>query len=163
MSGQVVGADERRSVMTDVALPPPPSPPVVAPPPSSFGGGGKLWAVVAALAILVVGAIGMVAILQSNHGAVKAVHVVHVPGTPAPATPGPSDAGGRVCGAGVAALNAGTSCPFALNVAAAYYGSGQQGTVQVYSPVTHQTYSMSCTAGHPHTCSGGNNAQVSVP
>lgn len=76
---------------------------------------------------------------------------------------GSSDSGGRACGSGVVALNAGTTCPFALNVAAAYYDSGQQGTVDVYSPVTDQTYTMSCTAGHPHTCSGGNNAQVSVP
>jgi hypothetical protein len=83
-------------------------------------------------------------------------------GTSTP-TGGSSDSSGRDCGSGVVALNAGTTCPFALNVAATYYDSGQPGTVEVFSPVTHQTYTMSCTAGHPHTCSGGNNAQVSVP
>jgi hypothetical protein len=76
---------------------------------------------------------------------------------------GGSDSGGRDCGSGVVALNSVTTCPFALNVASTYYSSGQQGTVDVYSPVTDQHYTMSCTAGHPHTCSGGNDAQVSVP
>jgi hypothetical protein len=76
---------------------------------------------------------------------------------------GSSSGTGSDCGQGVRTLNGHTTCPFALNVAATYYQSGQQGTVDVYSPSTGQHYSMSCTAGHPHTCSGGNDAQVSIP
>ena len=58
-----------------------------------------------------------------------------------------------------------TTCGFALNVATDYYsqiGSGS-GTVQSFSPTTGQTYSMSCTAGEPHVCTGGNNAAVYFP
>lgn len=58
-----------------------------------------------------------------------------------------------------------TTCGFALNVATDYYsqiGTGS-GTVQSYSPTTGQSYSMSCTAGEPHVCTGGNNAAVYFP
>ncbi len=68
--------------------------------------------------------------------------------TPAPAPTVPSTGGS--CG-GELSVNSQTSCPFAENVESAYYaevGSGP-GTVVAYSPVTEETYTMSCS-GSPH-------------
>ena len=64
------------------------------------------------------------------------------------------------CGSGVTANNAGTTCSFALNVAEQYRASGGASTIQVYSPVTKQTYTMSCVGASATTCTGGNNASV---
>jgi hypothetical protein len=70
--------------------------------------------------------------------------------------------GGRTdCGGGLTA-GANTSCAFAHNVLSAYRRTGG-GTVQVYSPVTGKTYSMSCTSSPPHVCTGPNNASVYFP
>jgi hypothetical protein len=55
-----------------------------------------------------------------------------------------------------------TTCEFAENVRAAYDSHGP-GTVDVYSPVTERNYSMTCTAGTPVECTGGNNASVYFP
>ena len=78
----------------------------------------------------------------------------------APAAP-PSTAGGTDCGGG---LHAGpnTSCPFAQNVRDAYNEApGARASVRVFSPVTDQTYTMTCApAGNGVTCSGANNASV---
>jgi hypothetical protein len=78
-------------------------------------------------------------------------------GSPAP----PSSSGGRDCGGG---LHTGpnTSCPFAQNVRDAYNRApGTTASVRVFSPVTGQTYTMSCApAGSGVTCSGANNASV---
>jgi hypothetical protein len=64
------------------------------------------------------------------------------------------------CGSGVTANNAGTTCSFALNVAEQYRASGGASAIQVYSPVTKQTYTMSCVGASTTTCTGGNNASV---
>ena len=72
-----------------------------------------------------------------------------------------------------------TSCPFAQNVREQYMPFEQEGSVviNVYSPVTQETYPMNCvtagtidvTTGKPATtdnyvtCRGGNNAEVSFP
>lgn len=57
----------------------------------------------------------------------------------------------------------GTSCPFALNVAAAWVAAGRGTvTVQANSPVTGKTYSMNCVDGRLVTCSGGKNATVYI-
>jgi hypothetical protein len=68
---------------------------------------------------------------------------------------------GQACGGGLYA-GPNTSCPFAANVQQAYnQAPGLDATVQVFSPVTNQTYSMSCSpAGSGVTCSGANNASV---
>jgi hypothetical protein len=73
----------------------------------------------------------------------------------------PSVSGGTSCGDGLYA-GPNTSCPFAANVRRAYYEApGASATVAVYSPVTGETYSMSCApAGSGVTCSGGNDASV---
>lgn len=66
------------------------------------------------------------------------------------------------CGSGVGA-GPNTSCAFAQNVANAYYDSGGQTSLDVYSPTTGQTYTMTCTPGSPTVCRGGNDASVYVP
>lgn len=53
-----------------------------------------------------------------------------------------------------------TTCSFARNVVDAYRESGGSSSIEVYSPVTGETYTMSCTAGVTTVCSGGNNATV---
>lgn len=69
---------------------------------------------------------------------------------------------GSDCGNGVVA-GPNTSCPFALNVASEFHSSGGATQITVYSPVTGETYSMSCTPGQPNICRGGNNASVAFP
>jgi hypothetical protein len=63
-------------------------------------------------------------------------------------------------GASVYAGNSETSCEFAMSTAEAYhaYGNGSH-PFSVRSPVTGQTYSMTCTAAGS-VCQGGNNALV---
>jgi hypothetical protein len=81
----------------------------------------------------------------------------------APAPEGRSSDSGN-CGGSLSA-NEVTTCGFAEAVEDAYYaeiGSGA-GTVIAYSPTTEQTYSMYCTAGSPHECTGGNGAAVFFP
>jgi len=74
---------------------------------------------------------------------------------------GPQQGGGpHDCGSGVTANNGGTTCSFALNVAEQYRASGGASAIQVYSPVTKQTYTMSCVGASTTTCTGGNNASV---
>jgi hypothetical protein len=55
-----------------------------------------------------------------------------------------------------------TSCPFALNVCEQYNSvPGDSVAIDVYSPVTQQTYTMNCVrTGDTVTCRGGNNAVV---
>lgn len=69
---------------------------------------------------------------------------------------------GGSCGDGVS-VNSRTTCPFGRNVRDDYYSSGQDAVVYVHSPATGQDYSMSCSPGSPHTCTGGNNASVTFP
>ena len=62
-------------------------------------------------------------------------------------------------------VGANTTCSFAANVQSDYFsqiGVGS-GTVHSYSPTTERVYTMSCTAGTPHVCTGGNNASVYFP
>jgi hypothetical protein len=92
----------------------------------------------------------------------KTVYVA--PAAPAPAAPAAPvtdvPAGMTNCGGGVYA-GADTSCPFAQNVAADYTGGDP---FSVYSPVTGQSYTMTCTGPGTYedvvTCEGGNNAEV---
>ena len=79
---------------------------------------------------------------------VKTVHVR----APA-AAPAPTD-----CGGGVYA-GADTSCPFALDVAANYSGTGPD---YAYSPMTGLSYTINCSDSNPIICTGGNNALVQI-
>jgi hypothetical protein len=82
--------------------------------------------------------------------------------TSAPAAAPSPYASGRDCGGGLSA-GPNTSCEFARNVQSAYNAApGLSATVEVFSPVTGETYSMHCApAGSGTTCSGGNSASVS--
>lgn len=74
-------------------------------------------------------------------------------------------AGAVECSSSVAAGNDRTSCEFALNVADAWQRSDRASTqtVEAYSPVTNEKYTMGCAtvAGYT-TCSGGNGAVVYI-
>lgn len=61
-------------------------------------------------------------------------------------------------------VNRNTSCDFAANVAAAWLSTSRTGTttVRAISPVTNQTYTMTCVAGPVTVCAGGNNAAVYI-
>lgn len=99
--------------------------------------------------------------LRKNGGSGKAATAAA--GSPAPEG-GSSSSGSGNCG-GALSANSVTTCGFAENVEEAYYaeiGSGS-GTVIAYSPTTGTTYSMYCTAGSPHECTGGNDAAVYFP
>jgi hypothetical protein len=75
------------------------------------------------------------------------------------------------CGGGVLA-NGNASCPFAQNVREQYRSANPKGgasaaeswTIDVWSPVTKQSYTMTCVreAGGV-TCRGGNDAAVWFP
>jgi hypothetical protein len=65
------------------------------------------------------------------------------------------------CGGGLA-VGPHTTCAFAENVRSAYEANGP-GTAVVYSPVTQQTYAMTCSTGTPVVCTGGNDASVYFP
>jgi hypothetical protein len=74
---------------------------------------------------------------------------------------GSTTSGTTNCGGGVS-VNANTSCPFGLNVAETYRASGGQTVIEVFSPVTDRTYTMTCTGAAPVVCRGGNNAVVTI-
>lgn len=74
---------------------------------------------------------------------------------------GGSAGGSTSCGDGLS-VNSVTSCPFARNVRVTYEGSGGASTIDVYSPVTGQTYRMSCSSGVPVVCTGGDGAAVYI-
>jgi ribosome modulation factor len=74
------------------------------------------------------------------------------------------------CGGGVWG-NSNTSCPFAQNVHQKWWdpsvnpkgaaGGASELTIDVYSPVTNQTYTMNCWRDASGvTCRGGNDAAV---
>jgi hypothetical protein len=80
--------------------------------------------------------------------------------TAAPAAFADTYCGQASSGASVYAGNSDTSCEFAISTAEAYwnYGNGSH-PFSVQSPVTGQTYTMTCTnAGS--VCEGGNDAVV---
>jgi hypothetical protein len=82
--------------------------------------------------------------------------------SPAPTSSAATAPAGTSCGAGVV-VNSVTSCPFGVNTRDTYYANRQPAVVDVYSTVTDKTYTMSCTSGSPHVCTGGNNARVTFP
>ena len=81
----------------------------------------------------------------------------NAPQAAAPAAPA-APAGLTACGGGVFA-GSGTSCSFALNVAANYTGLGPD---YATSPVTGLSYTMNCSDSNPIICTGGNNALVQI-
>ncbi|MHA7648566.1 hypothetical protein ACX9NE_02075 [Mycobacterium sp. ML4] len=79
---------------------------------------------------------------------------------PAPQAAADTYCGTSSRGAKVYAGNPDTSCEFAMNTAETYHAHGT-GSIpfSVYSPVTGETYTMTCTAAGS-VCQGGNNALV---
>ncbi|WP_372790798.1 hypothetical protein [Paraconexibacter sp.] len=65
------------------------------------------------------------------------------------------------CGDGLS-VNSVTSCPFARNVRDAYEASGGSSVIDVYSPVTKLTYTLTCSGGVPVVCRGGDGAVVYI-
>ena len=102
--------------------------------------------------------------LKKLRGEVEKLKKGRVPRAAAPGggstPPGGSSGGSSACGNGVS-VNSVTTCPFAANVAAAFYADGP-GTVYASSPVTGQTYAMQCSGGVPTVCTGGNGAAVYI-
>lgn len=75
---------------------------------------------------------------------------------------GANNAGGSSsCGDGLS-VNSVTSCPFARNVRDEYQRTGGASVIDVYSPVTSQTYTLTCAAGIPTVCRGGNGAVIYI-
>ncbi len=75
-----------------------------------------------------------------------------------------TSAGSSSCGDDLS-VGPATTCGFGTNVRSDYYneiGAGA-GTVVSYSPTTGETYTMTCSSGAPHVCTGGNNASVYFP
>ncbi|MDX6603092.1 MAG: hypothetical protein QOF13_2294 [Solirubrobacterales bacterium] len=103
--------------------------------------------------------------IEKQLKALKHGHASNGPNTsPPPGTPPATSGEGSSCGGGLS-VGPNTTCGFAENVEADYFteiGSGS-GTVVSYSPTTGRLYSMYCTAGAPHECTGGNNASVYFP
>lgn len=100
--------------------------------------------------------------LRRDGGGTRASDDVVVSDTNTSATSSTSSS--STCGDGLS-VNSVTTCPFAKNVQSEYYdviGSGS-GTVYAYSPVTDRGYTMYCTAGSPHECTGGKGAAVYFP
>lgn len=87
-------------------------------------------------------------------------------GSPPPSeSPSTTTSGGSTSCGGSLSVGANTTCGFAANVEADYYsevGSGS-GSVYSYSPTTHQYYTMYCSSGTPHVCTGGHDASVYFP
>jgi hypothetical protein len=80
---------------------------------------------------------------------------------PAPQAQAPA-ARGAACG-GNLSVGANTSCAFARYVEAALSDAGGgTRTLSVYSPTTGRYYTMTCVAGVPTVCRGGNNAVVYI-
>lgn len=69
--------------------------------------------------------------------------------------------GYKQCGDGLS-VSPTTSCEFAQNVRQEYFSvPGDSVEINVYSPVTQQTYTMACVrTDNRVTCRGGNNAEV---
>jgi hypothetical protein len=70
----------------------------------------------------------------------------------------------KICGPGIAAIGP-TSCPFALNVAQAYFqriGSGSGWLADVYSPTTGESYTVQCIQRGGVWCTGGNGSEVNI-
>jgi hypothetical protein len=83
--------------------------------------------------------------------------------TPSVAYERPSEASASQtpCKAGLA-VGPDTTCAFAENVRSTFETNGP-GSYDVYSPVTERTYTMTCSAGAPVVCTGGNHASVYFP
>ncbi|WP_235214975.1 MULTISPECIES: serine/threonine protein kinase [Rhodococcus] len=173
-------------------VPPPPTyvtphPMYLPPPPQPPRSLAWMWVLLVALTLGLLGIIGYIWVwpMIVNDAANQAGDGTHtvVITSPAPQVPGPAPAQGggsevvpsystrcasvfpstefpsSAVGSNV------TSCEFSEEVRFEYVSQPQRGgtvTVNATSPVTGQTYTMSCSGSKVVTCTGGNNAVVYV-
>ncbi len=135
------------------------------------GGGRRLAALgllaVVALAGIGAGALAAAGVFSKTSTATTIVEkgrttIVTTATSALGATPSGTPSGTKPCGGGLS-VGANTSCAFAANVEHAYdqAGGGSQ-TVSAYSPATGLTYTINCTAGSPHVCTGGTTHNASI-
>jgi hypothetical protein len=80
-----------------------------------------------------------------------------------PAAPPANVSGGTSSCGGDLAVGPNTSCGFAQNVEQAYdQTSGGDQTVTAFSPATGITYTINCSGGSPHVCTGGTTHDASI-
>lgn len=102
------------------------------------------------------------AVLRVNRGRARTS-----PPPPPPPASGGGGAGGSpaptasMCGDGLS-VNSVTSCPFARAVRDRYESSNGASVIEVFSPVTQRSYTMTCSGGVPTVCRGGNGAVVTI-
>lgn len=86
--------------------------------------------------------------------------------TPPPSTSSTYTGSGpaKTCANGIGASSA-TTCEFAFNVAGEYGSNPGATSINAFSPVTGQDYTMTCSAwsGGGTVCRGGNDAAVFIP
>ncbi|QKT06548.1 serine/threonine protein kinase [Gordonia sp. X0973] len=132
--------------------------------PKSRGGNQVLIGVLAALVVVALGVGGYFAwsSLRGDSAASPPVTVTETTSA-GPAIPPPDSV---PCDTTVGVGTSVTSCPFAAAVRDAYLAAGAKGqarTVTAYSPVTGQSYSMSCLPEQGIVvCRGGNDAVVHI-
>ena len=96
------------------------------------------------------------AVLKVNRGPRKTS-----PSPPPASSPPPPPAQAETCGDGLS-VNSVTSCPFARAVRDEYESTNGASVIEVFSPVTQRSYTMSCSGGVPTVCRGGNGAVVTI-
>ena len=87
-------------------------------------------------------------------------------GSPQPTSESsPAATGGSTSCGGTLSVGPNTTCGFAANVESDYFSeiASGSGSVYSYSPTTGQYYTMYCSAGSPHVCTGGHDASVYFP
>jgi hypothetical protein len=152
-----------------------------APPPARSGNPLALIMLgVVALAGIAVGALAAGGVFSKAPSSVTTSRVVTAASARAPSTatstsvpastqPSATNAGaanvlqGTTSCGGDLSVGPGTSCSFAQNVEQAYdVTSGGPQTVTAFSPATGITYTINCTGGTPHVCSGGTTRNASL-
>jgi tRNA A-37 threonylcarbamoyl transferase component Bud32 len=175
---------EPTAVGPPTPLPPPQTPPPGMPPYSAYGyvtptppypqqqrSGNPLALIllgIVALAGIAVGALAAAGVFSSGGSDAKTItSVTSQPRTtptssvPTHSSQSPNLPSGRSSCGGDLSVGPNTTCGFAANVETAYdQSSGGDTYVSATSPATGLTYSMHCTGGSPHVCTGGNNASV---
>jgi serine/threonine-protein kinase len=136
-----------------------------APPPPDRSGSPLALILLAIVAVvgIAVAALAAAGVFSNGTGTPTGRAVAHTPrrhqkarqSHPQPSLPADSSP----CGSGLW-VNSVTSCPFAENTRSAYAEANGSNQIQVYSPVTGVTYTMSCRGSSTVTCRGGNNAAV---
>lgn len=163
-----------------------PHPVYMTPPPQPPRSLAWMWVLLGVLALGLLGIIGYIwmwPMIVNDTSANQAADETHTMVIPAPQVPGPTPAqggGGDVVPAystrcasvfpstefpNSAVGSNVTSCEFSEEVRFEYVSQPQRGgtvTVNALSPVTGQTYTMTCSGSDVVTCTGGNNAVVYV-